>query len=135
MVDSALYAAGNIGKLDGKCLWLTRVPKTLGAAQELLGAMGREQMEDWGNGYWGTEVGSIYGGVKQRWVLVFSQQVWERERKSGAKRLRKAEQQAQKQWQALGRREWKSEEEVQRAVAQAEKKWRGKLFRPLFSLS
>lgn len=75
MVDSALYGAENIRKLEGKCRWLTGVPKTLGAAQELLGAIGREQMEEWGNGYWGTEVGSICGGVKQRWVLVFSQQV------------------------------------------------------------
>jgi len=124
IIDSALYTAGNIGKLDGKCRWLTRVPKTLAGAQELLGAIPREQMEEWGNGYWGTEVGSLYGGVKQRWVLVFSQQAWEREQKSWKKRLRKAEQQAQKQWQALARREWKSEDEARRAVAQAEKKWR-----------
>jgi transposase len=124
IVDSALYGEKNIQVLEGQCRWVTRVPETLAGAQELLAALGREQMEEWGEGYWGTEVGSLYGGVKQRWVVVFSQAAWEREQKSLAKRLREAGEQARKQWQDLSRQEWPSPEEAQQAVVQAEKKWR-----------
>jgi hypothetical protein len=124
IVDRARYAEGNSQAWEGRCRGLTRVLEALAAAQELLATLGREPREEWGNGYWGTEVGSLYGGVKQCWIVVFAPAAWEREQKSRQKRRREAAEQAYQQGQDWSWQEGKSPEEVQRAGAQQEKKRR-----------
>ena len=72
VVDSALYAKESLLKL-GACQWLTRVPATLTDVQTLYQEVTLEDMtlipatqERY------LEVGSTYGDVRQRWVLVYA---------------------------------------------------------------
>ncbi|BAC91289.1 gll3348 [Gloeobacter violaceus PCC 7421] len=71
VVDSALYSAQNLSELAGMH-WLTRVPSTLSAVKHVLAALKEEQFAPAQSGYRVVEVGSTYGQVVQRWVVVES---------------------------------------------------------------
>ena len=67
-----------------------RVPETLSEAKEVLENADTEKMKSTSlNGYllFSTEV--EYGGVKQRWVVVFSEKAFMRETKTLEKRIKK----------------------------------------------
>lgn len=93
VADSALYhkdkllAAPNLR-------WLTRVPENVKECKDLV-----EQEEEslkWmslKNGYKISRHLSNFGGVPQRWVLVFSQKAYEREKATAEKNLDKTEEQ------------------------------------------
>ena len=89
IADSALYTADKL-LAHGNLLWISRVPETIKEARLLV-----EQPEKdfiWTsieNGYRYTEVESSYGGIKQRWLLVYSQQAYNREKKTFDKNLDK----------------------------------------------
>jgi transposase len=80
--DSALYSKDKLLK-SNDYLWVTRVPETLTEAKALL-----EKPDDelvWGdrdNGYRISATISHYGGVAQRWLIVHSDQAFQREKKT-----------------------------------------------------
>jgi transposase len=74
--DSAMYA--NCVKYGSDLLWLSRVPENMKISKNLL----LQQDVDWielDNGYKIHAVKQYYGGVQQRWVLVFSEAAYARE--------------------------------------------------------
>ena len=74
VADSALYSADNLHKLAETSLkWITRVPATLTEAQEVLAQVQPETMPSLAEGYRYAVVASSYGGVAQRWVLIYSE--------------------------------------------------------------
>ena len=80
VADSALFTAETIQDISSKMKWITRVPETIvGAKTVILSTETLEQIEP---GYLGTEVRSSYGGVNQRWLLVYSEQAHIREEKT-----------------------------------------------------
>jgi len=75
VADSALYSADNLQKLaETQMKWITRVPATLGEAQAVLAQADPQTMASLREGYRFRVVPSTYGGVAQRWVLVYSEQ-------------------------------------------------------------
>ena len=75
MADSALSSAENLQKLAETSLtWITRVPATLSEAQEVLAQARPATMAALSEGYRYAVVASSYGGVAQRWVLIYSEQ-------------------------------------------------------------
>lgn len=75
VADSALYSAENLQKLAETSLkWITRVPATLSEAQEVLAQARPATMAALSEGYRYAVVASSYGGVAQRWVLIYSEQ-------------------------------------------------------------
>ena len=116
VADSALYhkdkllAATNLR-------WLTRVPENVKECKELV-----EQEEEslkWTsleNGYKISRHFSNFGGVRQRWVLVFSQKAYEREKATAEKNLDKTEEQ-------LALDLWHLENEVYSNIATAKAKF------------
>src|SRR5262245_43105935 len=69
VADSALYSADNLQKLaETQMKWITRVPATLGEAQA-----DPQTMVPLREGYRFRVVSSTYGGVAQRWVLLYSE--------------------------------------------------------------
>lgn len=73
VADSALYNAENLHKLAETSLkWITRVPATLTEAQEVLAQAQPATMTLLPDGYRYAVVASQYGGVAQRWVLIYS---------------------------------------------------------------
>jgi transposase len=88
VADSALYSADNLQKLANTRLkWITRVPATLTEAQEVLAQAQPATMPPLQEGYRSRSVLSTYGGVAQRWVLIYSEQ-----------RQRQAQRTVDKQW-------------------------------------
>ena len=74
VADSALYSANNHQKLaDTHMKWITRVPATLREAQAVLAQVDLQALEPLTAGYRYHELTSTYGGVAQRWVLIFSE--------------------------------------------------------------
>ena len=71
--DAALYSDANLQTL-GTTPWIIRVPATLASAQWLLEHLQAEQFHpSEREGYRFSEVGSYYGGIAQRWLIVESQ--------------------------------------------------------------
>ena len=74
VADSALYSAENLHKLaDTSLKWITRVPATLTEAQEVLAQAQPATMPPLQEGYRYAVLASQYGGVAQRWVLIYSE--------------------------------------------------------------
>lgn len=87
VADSALYAEDKLLK-QNDYLWLTRVPETIKEAKELVKK--DEKEIDWkelGKGYKIASFVSHYGGLEQRWLLVYSEQAYKREEKTLEKKL------------------------------------------------
>jgi transposase len=73
VADSALYSAENLQKLvETQTKWITRVPATLSEAQAVLARADPPTMIPLMEGYRYQQAMSTYGGVPQRWLLVYS---------------------------------------------------------------
>jgi transposase len=73
VADSALSNADNLHKLANTSLtWIPRGPATLTEAQEVLAQAQPETMASRPDGSREAVVASHYGGVAQRWVLLYS---------------------------------------------------------------
>jgi transposase len=74
VADSALYSEDNLDKLAQTAIkWITRVPATLSEAQAALAQADPQAMAALQEGYRYHELTSTYGGVEQRWVLIYSE--------------------------------------------------------------
>ena len=89
IADSALYSADKLLACPD-VNWLSRVPENINECKKLVSLPANELMWTKGeNGYEFAEVCSIYGSIKQRWLLIFSQQAYDREKKTLMKRVAK----------------------------------------------
>lgn len=123
VVDSALYSAENLGKL-GQVRWLTRVPETLAAAKQLIAESQQEAMIQLPDGYAYREVVSQYGGVAQRWLVVYSPKAAVQAERSLLRRVEKEAKTAQKAWRKLAAQTFNCAEDAETAMIQAQKKWK-----------
>ena len=124
VADSALYSAENLRTLSS-LRWVSRVPETLHEAQELLTTVKREEMKPLGQeGYVGYEHRSCYGGVEQRWLVVFSEPAQRREQASWEKRLARHRKQAVKELRAVSQRRFACVADARQAVEQVQRDWR-----------
>jgi len=88
VMDSAFYTKENInGSSDFK--WVTRVPETLKEVKEYYRELEVETMLPLAEGYRYMPVSSRYGDMKQRWLIIHSEQAYEREIKTFEKTLKK----------------------------------------------
>lgn len=88
VADSALYSKDKL--LQSSYEWLTRVPETITQAKALVQTAAHQiSWQELENGYKIHELSSNYGDCSQRWLLVFSEQAFEREKKTLDKRLDK----------------------------------------------
>ncbi|MBC7227322.1 MAG: IS1634 family transposase [Thermoflexales bacterium] len=124
VADSALYSEENLQRLS-EVKWLTRVPERIGLAKGLIEAVSAEQMQPaTQEGYRYLELCTVYGGVRQRWLVVWSAQAEAREGAALRERVEKEKREAERVWQALCRREFPTAEEAEGAVREQEKRWR-----------
>jgi transposase len=91
VADSALYTVEKLLGLS-KERWITRVPNTIAAAKALSEAPDEQfEWQQLGNGFSMVVLGSNYGGLPQRWLLIHSQQAEERESATFEQQLTKTE--------------------------------------------
>jgi len=123
VVDSALYSAENLQAL-GEILWLTRVPETIGEAKSLIAAADAGQMQEWEGGYKYQEHTSTYGGVAQRWLLVYSEQLRERTTETLEKRIAREKEKAERAWRKMQGQQFTCQEDAQQALETFQKRWK-----------
>jgi len=123
VMDSAGYSEANLKTLENM-LWLMRVPETLAEAKRLVREIGRAQMMGLEPGYWGKEVKSEYGGVAQRWLVVFSQAAYERELKTLDKKRAREQEAAEKLWRKVSQPVFNCQEDAEAACKQFNQGWK-----------
>lgn len=116
IADSALYSANNILQLKD-VLWISRVPETIKEAKTITKKNHNEvEWQDFKNGYKYASFESNYADIKQRWLLVYSEQAHKREVKTFEKNLIKQEESLNKKLWHLGNNEFDSKKIAQKAL-------------------
>lgn len=120
VADSKLYYAEHLPQLAALPIkWISRVPSTLSLHAEVLQA-GRYTLRP-RQAYQCWEVGSLYGGVRQRWIVVRSQSAYQREVKSLNKKWLKKSMAEYQCCQKLLRQRFACQADAQQAQQRLEK--------------
>lgn len=122
VMDSAAYTADNIGNWGTGRKWLTRVPETITEAQTALQSVATDEMTQLTKGYAIHPTTSHYGGVSQRWLVVYSEQAEQRELKQLTKRVARATTKVEKALKTLRHQEFACEKDARQAVAKVARK-------------
>ena len=118
VADSALYSEDNLQKFAETTLkWITRVPATLREAQQALAQADPQGMAPLTEGYRYAVVPSSYGGVAQRWMLVYSAHRCVQAQRTVDKQLLKQGQREVTAFQKLCRMTFACEADAQQALA------------------
>jgi transposase len=124
IADSALYSEKSINVLS-QVKWITSIPGTLNQVKELYKSITPEQMKESAlEGYSYLEVGNSYGGVRQRWLVVFSKAAHKREEATFRKRLIQSRSEAEKSLKQLSQQEFSSKKAAKKAIRALEEQWR-----------
>jgi transposase len=121
IVDSALYTAENVRALSG-VKWVTRVPDSLTEVKEVEHTEVEDLTAAAQPGYAYKEFEREYGGVRQRWVLVFSQKAYDRAKKGIQQLISQERERGRKQLWHLSHREFGAPGEAEKAVGELQKK-------------
>lgn len=116
VADSALYTVDQL--LAAPHLrWLTRVPERIKEVKTLCeSSVESFQWIDLGSGYQMVPLSSDYGGLKQRWQLIYSEQAYQREKKSFLKRITKESEDLKKELWHLGNQIFSCEKDAEHAI-------------------
>ncbi len=119
--DSALYVKETLQVLADRVTFISRMPETLSIAKEQLTKVDVSLMHVIDKTYRYQEVCGVYAGVKQRWVIVYSQQAYDRDIQSLNRRMLTQGKREQKAFATLCRRPFACRKDAQRAWEQFEK--------------
>lgn len=126
IVDSKLYNQKNLPILGGKSAlsWLTRVPNGLEVVKDLIADIGKEAFKPLKGyeKYQYQEVCSIYGGVKQRWLVLRSEDKFIRDLKNLDKKVAKLNVAAEKGCKKFFKQEFATESAALKAASEFSKK-------------
>ncbi len=123
VADSALYTKDKLLK-QTDYLWLSRVPETIKEARDLSECP--ENMIAWKlhrKGYKTASFESFYGDIKQRWLLVYSQQAYDREKKTFEKKLKKKEEALSKALWHLSNQSFACEKDAEKEINRLSKNY------------
>ena len=118
VADSVLYTKETIRTLSEKTFWVTRVPETVGLIRSLLSEMPLEGFMSGGETLPGIrycEVSTTYGGIPQRWVVVFSQSARDREKKTLDRAIQRESRSLSEALSVLSRHSFSCHEDAQAA--------------------
>ncbi len=124
VADSALYSKEKL-LASNAYLWISRVPESIAEAKAL--AESPSENFEWSvleNGYAYVEQSNRYGGVGQRWLLVYSEQAYQRESKTFEKKLAREEEEAKKDFWHLGNQVFSCQEDARDSAEKLAKKYR-----------
>lgn len=126
VVDSKLYNQNNLSTLAGssEVKWITRVPNTLQAVQQVMGQCTKSEFQalEGYEDYSYQVLCSTYGGVQQRWLVLYSQTKYESELKKLGKRLIKHKAREMKAYKSLAKQEFGTESLALKAADKLSKK-------------
>jgi transposase len=121
--DSAFYTKKNLQALPPDMVWITRVPETLTLAQKLL--QNAENMTATSmKGYSIQSTTVTYAGVQQRWIVVLSEQAYNREKKTLKKKTQQEKEMVKTALWHLSHQEFRCREDGRSALQELAKKWK-----------
>jgi transposase len=120
VADSALYTRETLGTISTSMKWITRVPENLVEAKQII--QYADPLEDLAPGYTGKEFKSEYGDIKQKWLLVCSDQAYLREAKTLKKQIQKEQEQATRELSKWSHTDFDCEKDAQEALSRWSKK-------------
>lgn len=112
--DSAGYTQQAIAACDDQIKWISRVPETLNACQHLIASP--EHLYPLLAGYHYRSIYTEQAAVKQRWLLVFSPQAYQREVKTLRKTYHKQSLREYKGFLKLSKRPFACQQDASRAL-------------------
>ena len=123
VMDAAFYSEANLREFGNSIDWISRVPATIKAAQELIQTLLPEQFSEQKDhkGYRFCVVCSTYAGIKQQWIVVESQQRKEADLKTLSKQIEKALKEKEKSLKSLMNRSFACEADALSAMTDFEK--------------
>lgn len=123
VMDSAGYSKENLKGL-GKTGWLTRVPETLSEAKRMVRETDQGSMDALREGYFGRETEVVYGGIKQRWLVVFSEAAYQRELKTLDRARAREMKKIETEWRKLKQVTFKCEPDADKACKRFNRRWK-----------
>jgi len=123
VMDSAGFSEAAL-KAAQDVRWLMRVPETLAQAKQMVKDALAAEMSEIEPGYKGKETVYEYAGIKQRWLIVFSEAAQARELKTLEKTQAKELEAAQKEWRKVEGLTFNCIADAEQAMAQFNKKWK-----------
>ena len=124
IADSALYTADTLKEISSFVKWVTRVPERISAASQLIHEYTTKDLKEIAAGYFGIEVCSIYGGIPQRWLLIYSEQAYTREKKTLERKIKKELETQKKEIKVLASKEFDCECDARGALNSLGKKFK-----------
>ena len=122
IADAALYVTETIQSLEEqKQLFISRVPQKIKQAKAILAQAETSQFEMMEQGYSGVWFDADYGGVKQRWLLVRSEQAEKRECHTLDKKILKSSTQSCRSFKQLCGQQFACESDLENALTQWKK--------------
>lgn len=123
VADSALYNKEKLLK-QTDYLWLSRVPETITEARNLIEKDNEEiDWKPYEKGYKTALFSSNYGEVEQRWLLVYSEQAYQREKETFNRKLEKQDAELKKLLWHLGNEFFSCESDAIKEVNKVIKKF------------
>lgn len=117
VADSAFYSKDNIKSLKS-VKWISRVPETIGKAKTVLTESEDKQWQDFDthDGYKYQEKVVYYGGIRQYWLIVLSEEAKKREINTLQKQVEKEHSKINKSIDSLSKRRFDSAKEARSAL-------------------
>jgi len=117
VADSSLYSADHVEELtESGVKFVTRVPETISEAKRRIQEAEIESMDSLTEGYCEEECRSEYGGVEQRWLVVYSEEAEKRARENAHDQVRKEHEKEEKAFSELTEREFACREDAEKAL-------------------
>ncbi len=118
VTDSAGFTRGCLAAYQCQGLgWVMSVPSTVGEAKRRLEEVDPEKLRPLAKGYRYSTFSTIYAGVKQRWLVIYSEAARERATKAVDKQLLKQGDKERKAFDELCRQRFHCPEDAWRALA------------------
>lgn len=123
VADSALYHKDKLLK-QADYLWLSRVPETIKEARALVEKSDSEiAWNEREKGYKTATFTSNYGDIEQRWLLIYSEKSYQREKKTVERKLKKSDEALEKKIRHLRNNIFSSEPEALKALKEISRKF------------
>lgn len=126
VADSALYTAKTLADISESQTWITRVPESIKEAQKLIATIRGDQMLPFSpmelSSYRYQRVCSQYAGVKQEWMVIFSEQAFQRELITLQKQYLSQSEKEAKAFEKLCKEVFTCTQDAQKALTAFEKK-------------
>lgn len=116
VADSAIYTSKTLPEISDEIKWIGRAPEKIKEVKAAVQDAEVTKMTTGRDGYRYIEKESNYSGVEQRWLVVYSNQAYERESKTLDRRIDKELTKSNKEAKKISSRRFNCESDAQAAM-------------------